>query len=67
MMQEMESDGLILDTSHFAEQVSMMHSICFTGRVIASHSNCRVFTPTDRQLSDEMITALLSRDAVIGT
>jgi membrane dipeptidase len=67
LMQEMESDGLILDTSHFAEQSCYDALDLFHGRVIASHSNCRVFTPTDRQLSDEMITALLSRDAVIGT
>ena len=67
LMKEMESAGLILDTSHFAEQSFFDALDLFHGRVIASHSNCRVFTPTDRQLSDEMISALLSRNAVIGT
>lgn len=64
---ELESSGLILDTSHMAEQSFFDALDHFHGRVIASHSNCRTFTPTDRQLSDEMIRALISRDAVIGT
>ena len=34
--------------------------------VMASHSNCRAFNPTDRQLSDEMIKAIVGRDGVIG-
>ncbi len=36
------------------------------GPVIASHSNCRAFVPTNRQLSDEMIRAIIERDGVIG-
>jgi membrane dipeptidase len=34
--------------------------------VIASHSNCRKIVPGDRQLSDEMIRAIVQRDGVIG-
>jgi membrane dipeptidase len=34
--------------------------------VIASHSNCRAIVPTDRQLSDEMIKALVARNGVMG-
>jgi membrane dipeptidase len=34
--------------------------------VVASHSNCRAIVPTDRQLSDDMIRALVSRGGVIG-
>ena len=67
LMGELEAAGMILDTSHMAEQSFFDALDLFHGRVIASHSNCRSFTPTDRQLSDEMIRALLSRDAVIGT
>jgi membrane dipeptidase len=39
----------------------------FRGTVIASHANCRAFVNTDRQLSDEMIRTLVSRDGVIGS
>lgn len=67
LMGELESVGLILDTSHMAEQSFFEALDLFHGRVITSHSNCRVFTPTDRQLSDEMIRAVVTRDGVIGT
>jgi len=33
---------------------------------MASHSNCRSFVPTDRQLSDDMIRALIRRGGVIA-
>jgi membrane dipeptidase len=67
LMGEMEACGMILDTSHAAEASFFEELDLFHGRVIASHSNCRVFVPTDRQLSDEMIRALVSRKAVIGS
>ncbi len=67
LMGELEASGMILDTSHMAEQSFFDAMDLFHGRVIASHSNCRVYTPTDRQLSDDMIKVLLSRNAVIGT
>jgi len=67
LMREMEAIGYILDTSHMAEQSFFESLDLFHGPVIASHANCRTFTPTDRQLSDEMIRAIVSRNAVIGT
>jgi membrane dipeptidase len=67
LMEELYSAGLILDTSHLAEQSFFDAMDLFRGRVIASHSNCRSITPTDRQLSDQMIRALVSRNSVIGT
>jgi membrane dipeptidase len=36
------------------------------GPVMASHSNCRAIVPTDRQLSDDMIRAIVARGGVIG-
>jgi membrane dipeptidase len=62
----MERVGMILDTSHLSEESFWQALESFQGPVIASHSNCRVFTPTDRHLSDDMIRALAERDAVIG-
>jgi membrane dipeptidase len=67
LLAEMERLGVILDISHLAEQSFWEALDAFSGPVIASHANCRVFTPTDRHLSDEMLRALVARDAVIGT
>lgn len=66
LLTEMERVGLILDTSHLAEESFWQALQSFHGPVIASHSNCRIFTPTDRHLSDDMIRALAERDSVIG-
>lgn len=66
LLREMERVGMILDTSHLAEESFWQALEQFHGPVIASHSNCRVFTPTDRHLSDDMIRALAARDSVIG-
>jgi membrane dipeptidase len=67
LLGELERLGMILDVSHMAEETFWQALENFPGRVIASHANCRVYTPTDRHLSDEMIRALAARDAVIGT
>ncbi|MHB8600681.1 MAG: dipeptidase [Ktedonobacteraceae bacterium] len=66
LLREMERVGLILDTTHLAEESFWQALHHFHGPVIASHSNCRVFTPGDRQLSDDMIRALAERGGVIG-
>lgn len=66
LLPEMESAGLVLDTSHLAEQSFFEALEIFHGPVIASHSNARALVNTDRQLSDEMIRALAARDGVIG-
>ena len=66
LMKEMERTGLILDMSHMAEASFFEALDLFHGPVIASHSNCRSIVPTDRQLSDEMISALVAREGVIG-
>src|SRR5215831_10195380 len=67
LLAEMERLGMILDVSHLAEESFWQALARFGGTVIASHSNCRAFVPTDRQLSDEMIRAIVERDGVIGT
>lgn len=67
LLGEMQRLGVILDISHLAEESFWQALDIFDGAVIASHANCRAFTPTDRHLSDEMIRALIARDAVIGT
>jgi membrane dipeptidase len=67
LLRVMDRLGVTLDVSHFAEESFWDALGQFEGRVIASHSNCREYTPTDRHLSDDMIRALAERDAVIGT
>jgi membrane dipeptidase len=67
LMLEMERAGLILDVSHLADESFSDALNLFHGSVLASHSNCRVYIPTDRHLSDEMISALVKRGGVIGT
>ena len=66
LMPQLERAGMILDTSHMAEQSFFDALERFNGAVIASHSNCRAFVNTDRQLSDEMIRQIVERDGVIG-
>jgi len=66
LMREMNGTNLIIDVSHMTDEGFFEALESFRGTVIASHSNCRALVPTDRQLSDEMIRALVSREAVIG-
>ena len=67
LLRVMDRLGITLDVSHLAEESFWQALDLFSGRVIASHSNCREYVPTDRHLSDDMIRALAERDAVIGT
>ncbi len=67
LMPELARAGFILDTSHLAEESFYQALDLFTGPVIASHSNARQLVPTDRQLTDDMIRAIIARDGVIGT
>lgn len=67
LMRELERTKLILDVSHMTDEGFFEALDRFHGTLIASHSNCRALVPTERQLSDEMIRALISRDGVVGT
>ena len=70
LMGAMQAAGLALDVSHMAEASFWQALDLFAGPVLASHANCRALVPNtrpDRHLSDAMLTALLERDAVIGT
>ena len=67
LMGQLQKSRLILDMSHMSDESFFEALKLYSGTVIASHSNCRALVPTDRQLSDEMIGALISRDSVIGT
>jgi membrane dipeptidase len=66
LLRRMESLGFILDATHLSD-TSMAEALdAFGGPVLASHHNCRVLVPGDRQLADDQIRRLISRGAVIG-
>jgi membrane dipeptidase len=62
----LDAAGIIHDASHLAEQSFWQLLDLVGGPVMATHSNCRAIVPTDRQLSDEMIRAIVRRGGVIG-
>lgn len=66
LMPALRQYGIALDTSHLAEESFWEALRLYDGPVLASHANCRAFVPSDRQLSDEMIRAIVARDGVIG-
>jgi membrane dipeptidase len=66
LVKELDKFGIIHDASHLAEESFWQLLDVTGGPVIASHSNCRAIVPTDRQLSDDMIRAIVKRGGVIG-
>lgn len=66
LVRSLDQFGIIHDVSHLAEESFWQLLDISAGPVIASHSNCRAYIPTDRHLSDEMIKALVVRGGVIG-
>lgn len=66
LLKEMDRLGMILDATHLNDEAFWHALELFKGPIWASHNNCRVFVDHNRQFSDEMIKALIERDAVIG-
>jgi membrane dipeptidase len=66
LLRHMQALNMILDTSHMAEQSFFQAIERYDGPVIASHSNPRHYVNIDRNLSDDMIDALIQHDGVIG-
>ena len=67
LLREIERLGIILDVTHLSEDSFRETMNFYHGPLWASHNNCRVFVPHNRQLSDAQIRELIGRDAVIGT
>ena len=65
-MAELDRFGIIHDASHLAEDSFWQLLDASGGAVMASHSNSRAIVPTDRQLSDDMIRAIVARGGVVG-
>ncbi len=66
LLREMDRLGLILDVTHLTDEGFTEAMRLYEGPVWASHHNCRVLVPHQRQLADEQIRALLERGSVIG-
>jgi membrane dipeptidase len=62
----MDRLNMILDTTHLCDDAFWDALGIFRGPVWASHNNCRALVDHNRQFSDDMIRALIERDAVIG-
>lgn len=66
LLKEMDRLGMILDVTHLNDDAFWHALEIYQGPIWASHNNCRVFVDHNRQFSDDMIKALIERDAVIG-
>lgn len=66
LLPAMHAHGFALDLSHLSDLSFWQALDLFDGPVLASHANCRALVPTDRQLSDDMLRAIIERDGVIG-
>jgi membrane dipeptidase len=66
LIKEIERLDMILDVTHLCDKSFRETLDLYHGPVCASHNNCRLFVPHNRQFSDEQITELINRDAVIG-
>jgi len=66
LLKKMDELQMILDVTHLNDDAFWHALELYQGPVWASHNNCRAFVNHNRQFSDEMISALIAREAVIG-
>lgn len=66
LLKEMRSLNMILDATHLCDEAFWDAMDIYDGTIWASHNNCRALVNHNRQFSDEMIKALIQKDAVIG-
>lgn len=58
--------GVVVDVSHASDLAFSQVADVARGPVVASHSNCRMLCPHNRNLTDEMIRSLGERGGVMG-
>jgi membrane dipeptidase len=66
LLKEMEGYNMILDVTHLTDLGFSQAMELYQGPVWASHHNCRALVHHQRQLTDDQIRILISRNAVIG-
>jgi membrane dipeptidase len=67
LLRAFTAQGIILDVTHLTDEGLWQALELTEGPVIASHHNSRALVAGQRQLDDDMLKALIERDAVIGT
>lgn len=66
LLRKMQQLGMALDATHLNDDAFWGAMELFDGVVWASHNHCRKIVNHNRQFSDEMIKALIEKDAIIG-
>lgn len=66
LLRRMDTLNMILYVTHLCNEAFWNALNLYKGPVWASHNNCRKFVNHNRQFSDDMIRALIARNAVIG-
>lgn len=66
LLRMMEELGILLDLTHLSDKAFWQALDSFNGPVLASHNNCRVLVPHQRQLDDKQIRPIIAREGVIG-
>jgi len=66
LLKALAEAGIIVDLTHTTDQAFWEILDIYDGPVGASHHNCRALTPGQRQLTDDMIKAIIERNGVIG-
>ncbi|MDR0748158.1 MAG: dipeptidase [Tannerellaceae bacterium] len=66
LLRKMDELRMILDVTHLNDDAFWHALEIYKGPVWASHNNCRVFVNHNRQFSNDMIKALIERNAVTG-
>lgn len=66
LLKKMSNLGIALDATHLNDDAFWDAMDLFDGVIWASHNHCRKIVDHNRQFSDEMIKALIDKEAVIG-
>ncbi len=66
LLDALKASGIIVDLTHTTDQGFWEILDYYDGPVAASHHNCRALVPGQRQLTDDMIKAIVERNGVIG-
>lgn len=66
LLDALKEAGIIVDLTHTTDQAFWEILDHYDGPVAASHHNCRALVPGQRQLTDDMIKAIVERGGVIG-
>lgn len=66
LLQEMERLGILLDVTHLSDEAFWQALEHYSRPILASHNNCRVLVPHQRQFSDAQLQSIIARGGMIG-